>query len=129
MKKGHVKAKGRSRCLIWPSILAKTEVELLTCLVYQTSVHNSQVVAQQGIWNYNKNSNNLTEVTTILYHKSTLSPLLQKELSNVSKSYSTHDSSPRQLPSTVFIFASFFPSTFRNFIMEYIPIMGLCLEP
>lgn len=128
MKKGHVKAKGRSRCLIWPSILAKTEVELLTCLVYQTSVHNSQVVAQQGIWNYNKNSSNLTEVTTILYHKSTLSPLLQKELSHVSKSYSKRLSTPTIAFNSLHL-CIFFSSTFRYFTMEYIPIMGLCLEP
>lgn len=47
-KNRHVKAKGRSRCLIWPSIPVKTEVELSMSLVYQTFVRNSQVVAQQG---------------------------------------------------------------------------------
>lgn len=57
MKKGHVKAKGKSRCLICPSILVKTEVELLMCLVYQTSVRNSQVVVQQGTWDHSKTRN------------------------------------------------------------------------
>jgi len=46
------------------------------CLVFQTFVRNSQVVAQQGTWDYNKNIEKLKKVNTFLQHKFT--PLLQE---------------------------------------------------